>query len=173
MMRRNSLHSFRLNDPQSVRKRSEFQWLLYGALVITMFAIAGCSLIVDPSTPLATATPEPPISFPVQHQASVNWAYPSEGADGILILEGNCLRLGGGSAESRAIIWPFGSVVEQRDGTISVRNDRLGLDILLGDKLLLGGNGFADPGRYSHYLAAPIPDDCYSPYYLTGDIVIE
>ena len=72
-------------------------------------------------------------------------AYPIAAGIGELVLDGPCLRLGGGEGHGDTIIWPAGFTPHVDQGVVQVRNGAGRVIAKVGDRIA-GGGGFSRSG---------------------------
>lgn len=128
-------------------------WARCLAVFPLLIVLAGCNLIGAGS-----ASP----TFP-QH-SGFNGTGPASLVQGKLVLEAGCLMLEspGPGFERTLLIWPS-SYVPLQDGA-GVRGD--GVELLLGDEVLLGGGEYTDEAWVKERLIGPpVKSDCLTGRY--------
>jgi uncharacterized Zn-binding protein involved in type VI secretion len=104
----------------------------------------------------------PKATFPID-------AYPAAYAEGPLVLDGNCLRLGSKKEESVLLIWPYEARLRKSKNSIEVLNAEGKVVARVGDFIKTGGAGY--PLDRISYIVGSSPDwfhACPGPYWLTN-----
>ena len=79
-------------------------------------------------------------------------------AEGRLVRVGSCLGLRTSAGSETQLVWPAGTRLVGKGGGFAVRNEAADIDVVLGDRVVLGGGAAASPADLK--LQAPIPAGC-------------